>query len=69
MLRGAARRVGAGDHSDLAELVKLRAELDAAIAAAVAGLRASGDSWGDVAQGLGTSRQAAQMRYGREAER
>ena len=66
MLRGASRRVAAGDHADLAELVGLRAELEQAIASGVAGLRASGDSWADIAAGLGTTRQAAQMRYGRE---
>lgn len=66
MLRGAGRRVAAGDHCDLAELVELRTNLDAAIAAGVTGLRASGDSWADIAQGLGTTRQAAQQRYGGE---
>lgn len=66
MLRGAGRRVAAGDHSDLAELVELRTEIEAAIASGVTGLRASGDSWADIAEGLGTSRQAAQQRYGRE---
>lgn len=66
MIRAFGRRVGDGDPDDLAELVALRGELEAVISQAVKAQRAtSGYSWADVARGLGTSRQAAQERYGR----
>ena len=43
----------------------MRDVLEEAITEAVRGMRAlHGRSWGDVARGLGTTRQAAQMRYG-----
>lgn len=59
------RRVADADPEDLAELVAMRDVLEEAITEAVRGMRAlHGRSWGDVARGLGTTRQAAQMRYG-----
>ena len=66
ILRAAARGVADGDIEGLAALVALRSELDGAIADAVAGLRSVPwcYSWADVAQVLGTTRQAAQQRYG-----
>lgn len=64
MLRAAGRRVGDADEVDLAGLVALRADLDEAIEAAVTGQRSTGRSWAYVAAGLGTTRQAAQQRYG-----
>lgn len=67
MIRACARRVADGDDVDLADMIELRDEVEAAIASAVAGQRElHGASWADVARGLGTTRQAAQMRYGRE---
>lgn len=67
MIRAYGRRVADADDVDLAEMVALRAQLDEAIAAAVRGQREHhGASWADVARGLGTTRQAAQMRYGRD---
>lgn len=65
VMKGAAKRVGDADPEDLAELVALREDLEAAIALAVEGQRAR-YSWGQIARGLGTTRQAAQMRYGRQ---
>lgn len=66
MIRAFGRRVGEGDPDDLAELVALRGYLDDVITQAVKDQRSvSGYSWADVARGLGTSRQAAQERYGR----
>lgn len=66
ILRAAARRVGDGDVEGLAALVALRSDLDVAIADAVRALRSPrwGYSWTDVARVLGTTRQAAQQRYG-----
>ena len=69
ILRAAARRVADGDVEGLAALVALRFELDAATANAVAGLRQPkwSYSWSEIARVLGTTRQAAQQRYGSKA--
>lgn len=66
MIRAYGRRVAAGDPDDLADLVALRDVLEDVIAESVRGQREiTGYSWADVARGLGTTRQAAQMRYGK----
>lgn len=64
-LEAHGRRVAEGDPADLADLVALRAALDAAIATAVAGLRAGSGaySWADIGDALGISRQAAMQRW------
>ncbi|MBI3226606.1 MAG: hypothetical protein HYZ39_16285 [Mycolicibacterium cosmeticum] len=62
------RRVGDGDVEALPELLALSAEIDAAIAKSVTGLRAAGYSWADIASRLGTTRQAAQQRFGRTSD-
>jgi hypothetical protein len=69
MIRAAGRRVGDADEFELAELVALREDLDAAIEAAVIGQRtgAASRSWAQIGDALGISRQAAQQRYGRSA--
>lgn len=65
MLRAYGRRVADADEVELAEMVRLRDDLEKAIEAAVKGQREQlGCSWADVARGLGTTRQAAQQRYG-----
>ena len=66
ILRACARRVADGDVEGLADLVALRLELDAAIDRAVSGLRSQHwrYSWSEIAAVLGTTRQAAQQRYG-----
>ena len=66
ILRAAGRRVAAGDVDALPELAALSAELDAAICDAVAGLRAAGYSWGEIAARLGVTRQAAQQRWAQQ---
>ena len=68
ILRAAARRVADGDVEGLAGLVALRSEVDAAISEAVQGLRSPkwSYSWADIARVLGTTRQAAQQRYGQQ---
>jgi hypothetical protein len=64
IIRAAGRRVSTGDVDALPDLIGLQAELDQALAAAVLGLREFGYSWGEIASRLGTSRQAAQQRWG-----
>ena len=58
-------RVGDADEVDLAEMLRVRKVFDRAIIEAVRGQRERhGRSWADIARGLGTTRQAAQMRFG-----
>jgi hypothetical protein len=64
IIRAAGRRVAAGDVEGLADLLGLSAVLDHAVTQAVAGLRQHGYSWGEIANRLGISRQAAQQRWG-----
>ena len=66
MIRAYGRRVAGADPEDLAVMLLLRDDLERAIEAAVIGQReGQGASWADVARGLGVTRQAAQMRYGK----
>lgn len=67
ILRAMARRYAAADVEDLAELLAIRAELDTAIEQAVCGLREQGFSWSEIARGAGTTKQAAQQRWGVKA--
>jgi hypothetical protein len=64
ILRGYARRVADGDIEALRHLVLLPSDVDTVTRTAVAGLRRFGYSWSEIADRLGVSRQAAQMRYG-----
>lgn len=67
MVAAVGRRAAQLDPEDLAELVQLRADVDAAVDVAVAGLR-SGEyprSWAAIGGALGMSRQAAQQRWGK----
>lgn len=66
MIRAYAKRVGDADEPDLAEMVELRAFLDEQIGVAVRLQKDGGKSWSQIGQGLGTTKQAAQMRYGSE---
>lgn len=71
ILRAASRRVADRDIEALAGLVALRADIDAEIAKAVDQLRTEdggGYSWADIARVTGTTRQAAQQRYGKVAK-
>ena len=64
VIRALGRRAGE-DIEALPELVALGREVEAAIQGAIARLRAEQHhSWADVALRLGTTRQAAQQRYG-----
>lgn len=69
ILRAYARRVASGDVEALRTLVTLTSELDATVRLAVAGLREVPYSWAEIANRLGVSRQAAQMRYGNREDR
>lgn len=66
IIKAYGRRIGhGGDIDSLPQLVTLAAEVDAVITQSVAGLRAEGYSWAEIAARLGTTRQAAQQRFGR----
>lgn len=65
LIAAMVRRVADADEPELAEMVKLRDELDAAIAQAIEGQRVMGKSWQAIAAATGTTRQAAYQRYGR----
>lgn len=65
LLRAHGRRVADGDPDDLAELLALVPLLDEIIRDAVAGQRERhGFSWAEIGRAAGTSRQAAQQRWG-----
>ncbi|GAA1777434.1 hypothetical protein [Luedemannella helvata] len=66
ILRAYARRVAAGDIEALRSLAALSAEVDAVTREAITGLRQQPHaySWAEIADRLGVTRQAAQMRYG-----
>lgn len=66
MIKAVGKRIGCEDPVDLAELRRLREALDEAEVLAVSGLRASGNSWSEIGEGLGTTRQNAQQRYSRK---
>lgn len=68
MVRATSRRVADRDIEALAGLAMLRDEVDQAIQDAVDHLRTEdggGYSWTDVGRVLGTTRQAAQQKYGK----
>ena len=69
MMNGLGRRVANGDPSDLADAVELQKHLDNVLRDAVEKMREqSGFSWQQLADELGTSRQAVQQRYGARKE-
>jgi hypothetical protein len=57
------RRIARGDIEGLATLADLADDIDTALHRAVAGLRAAGFSWADIATRLGITRQAAHQRF------
>ena len=57
------RRIAAGDIDNLAGLGTLAEDVERAVTTAVAGLRAAGFSWSEIAGRLGVTRQAAQQRW------
>jgi hypothetical protein len=67
VIRAFACRIASGDIEALADLAGLATDLDTLIGQAVAGLRAYGYSWAEIARPLGITRQAAQQRWGGDA--
>lgn len=65
LVRRYGERVGEADPVDLATMLEVRDAFDAAIDAAVAGQSEAGFSWREIAEALGTTRQAAWQRFGR----
>jgi len=63
VLRAYARRIGKGDIDEFAQMTAIAAEMDQILRQAVAGLRAAGFSWADIAARTGTTRQAAWKRW------
>lgn len=63
VLRAMGRRLATSSPEDLADLLALRAEVDAAVDTAVIGLRESGFSWTEIGAALGITRQAARQRW------
>lgn len=68
MIRAMARRA-AGDPDLLPALLSIQALIESSMVEAVESLRREGYSWAEIGSRLGTTRQAAQMRYGRKASR
>jgi hypothetical protein len=66
-LSGYTRRVGQGDIDAIASFNALVAEAGEQLAEAVFLLRVRGYSWTDISLRLGTTRQAAQQRWGTPA--
>lgn len=66
MIAAAGRRVADADEVELGMLIELRHDLDKAIATAVTGQRSRGVSWAYIAAATGTTRQAAQQRWGQK---
>lgn len=64
MLVGWQRRLADGDLVDVEELVAFTDEVDEALARVVDSLRERGVSWQEVGDAMGTTRQAAQQRFG-----
>lgn len=67
VLKGMAGRVAEADLEALAQMVQLRDELEGSILEAIKGLRWDDQmpaSWQDIGEACGTTRQAAQRRYG-----
>lgn len=66
-MRALAKRAANGESEAIEWLIQLQAELDAATQLAVDNYRELGFSWADVGRLTGTTRQAAQMRFGTKA--
>ena len=67
LVRRYGERVADGDPVDLTRLREVQDSFDDALRVAVRGLHDAGFSWGEIGAALGTTRQAAFMRF-REVE-
>jgi hypothetical protein len=66
MIRAYGRRVQDADIEDLADMLAMRDQLDDVIRSTVTEMRAKHEfSWARIGEAMGTTRQAAQQRYGR----
>lgn len=67
IMRALGRRVAEGDVEALTTITALQAELDAQLVATVVSLRSApwNYSWAQIGDALGTTRQAAQLRFGK----
>lgn len=63
-VKAAGRRVAQGDPGELQQLLRIKDDLDKAIATSIAGLRNSGATWDDIGAATRTSRQAAHQKWG-----
>jgi hypothetical protein len=68
-LRAWQRRLEDADVEDVAELVQYGHEVEGALVAVVAAMRERGVSWTTIAGAFGTTRQAAQQRFGERIAR
>lgn len=68
LVRRYGARVGAGDPVDLTRLLEVKAMFDDAVRTAVRGQREAGFTWGEIGEALGTSKQAALMRFRSSSE-
>jgi hypothetical protein len=65
MLAAWVRRLEDSDLADVAEFVMFDGEVGEALETVVAAMRRNGHSWSEVGDTFGTTRQAAQQRWGR----
>jgi hypothetical protein len=65
MIKAHGRRVGNRDPEALRGILSLAQVLDHATQNAVDALKSQGFSWGEIAAGIGKTRQAVEQRYGR----
>lgn len=63
MIGAAGVRVGHGDPEDVALLLELHADLALAVQAAIDRQRETGITWESIGEAVGTTRQAAIMRW------
>jgi hypothetical protein len=63
VIRRYGERVGDADPVDLTTMVEISREFDHAVRVAVRGLRAAGFTWREIGEALGTSKEAALMRF------
>lgn len=64
MFAATAKRVGESDEFELAELLELEKDFHEKIRLAIMRQRELGKSWESIATATGTTRQAAQQRWG-----
>jgi hypothetical protein len=65
VLTAYGKRVAQADVEDLGRFAQVLDAAEADLRRSVLGLRAAGVTWAEIGRGLGTTRQAAQQRFGR----